>query len=90
MHDFRIYRDNPKPGETDAGWCAYATHNGHVTCYTTGHLTPEDAEIAAIRLEAQAYWPGGMTAPYAARIAEVEKRREARENGEKYGTEHRT
>lgn len=52
MPDIRVYRDTPKPGETDARWCAYAAVDGHVRQGTTGHATPGEA-AAAVGAEAQ-------------------------------------
>lgn len=41
-----VYRDQPKPGETDAKWCAYETNGLRVLNITTGHETQEAARTA--------------------------------------------
>ena len=41
-----IYRDTPKPRETDAQWCGYTAVNGHVQRQTSDHLTPSSAAQA--------------------------------------------
>lgn len=44
MQKITTYRDTPKRGETDAGWCGYITEpNGHILTITTGH----ESEAAA-------------------------------------------
>ena len=35
------YRDRPKPGETDAGWCGFVSQCGHVMFTATGHAPEE-------------------------------------------------
>lgn len=30
MGTVTIYQDDPKPGETDAGWCGFVSYDGHV------------------------------------------------------------
>lgn len=61
MSTITVYRDTPKPGETDARWCAYASANGHVQRNTTGHATPGEAAAAVGGDEAeQAYWNGAF------------------------------
>ncbi len=44
--DIHSYRDQPKPLETDAKWCAYRSIDGHVVQITTGHETEEAARAA--------------------------------------------
>lgn len=41
-----VYRDQPKRGETDAGWCAYRSVNGYVMQNVTGKMTPAEAYAA--------------------------------------------
>jgi hypothetical protein len=41
-----VYRDQPKRGETDAGWCAYRSFNGHVMQSVAGKMTPAEAYAA--------------------------------------------
>jgi len=57
MAEITVYRDDPKRGETDARWCAYAAAHGHVQRGTTGHATPGEA-AAAVGADAteQAFW----------------------------------
>ena len=44
----KTYRDQPKRGETDAGWCGYASNKeGHIVRQTAGHTT-EEAALAAL------------------------------------------
>jgi hypothetical protein len=45
MSEIHIYRDIPKPGETDAKWCAYRTVWGHVIegTWTGNHESYEEA-----------------------------------------------
>jgi len=41
------YRDKPKPGETDAGWCGHvASTYGHIVAQTSGHATEAEAAEA--------------------------------------------
>jgi hypothetical protein len=35
--NIRVWRDDPKRGETNARWCASASVDGHVVAVTTGH-----------------------------------------------------
>lgn len=42
----KTYRDTPKSGETDAGWCAYRAVNGHIVALTAGHATEDEARAA--------------------------------------------
>jgi hypothetical protein len=53
MAEITVYRDTPKPGETDARWCAYVAANGHVQSGTTGHATPGEAAAAVGADEAE-------------------------------------
>lgn len=46
MPDIRSYRDTPKPGETDAKWCAYEVVDGHVRRQTGNHETEAEARAA--------------------------------------------
>lgn len=41
--NIRTWRDQPKPGETDARWCASLAIDGHIQHITHGH----DSEDAA-------------------------------------------
>jgi hypothetical protein len=45
--DFRIWRDTPKRGETDARWCFSRSSGGHVIEIRTGFETRDQAEEAA-------------------------------------------
>lgn len=45
---WRVYRDTPKAGESDAKWCVVLTSaNGHVHEVFTGFETKAEAEIKA-------------------------------------------
>ena len=48
--EFTAWRDMPKPGETDAQWCAKSAKNGHVICIVSGYTSEEQA-LAAIGAE---------------------------------------
>ncbi len=41
-----VYRDQPKRGETDAGWCAYRAVEGHIVAMAAGKMTPAEAYAA--------------------------------------------
>lgn len=52
MADFRAWRDKPKPGETDAGWCASKAIDGHVQLIVQGYSSEGDA-LRAVEVEGQ-------------------------------------
>lgn len=49
----RAWRDQPKPGETDAQWCALVAREGHVMFTTTGHASEQEAIDACAGREAK-------------------------------------
>lgn len=48
-HGVKTWRDDPKPGETDAKWCASVTRpNGHILTVVVGYETEAGAAWAAM------------------------------------------
>lgn len=41
--NYDIWKDEPKRGETDAGWCASISYNGHIQHIKTGFVSYEEA-----------------------------------------------
>ena len=43
----RVWRDAPKRGESDAGWCFSVSRNGHIIWSAVGFETEAEARAAA-------------------------------------------
>lgn len=43
----RVWRDEPKRGETYAGWCYSLSRDGHITTISYGYASRNEAQQAA-------------------------------------------
>lgn len=49
--NYDIWKDEPKRGETDAGWCAYVSFGGHVKTIKTNFASYEEALTWVLNFE---------------------------------------